>query len=175
MPAAPQDPFDLLGLPPRFDLDSAAMQRAYLLRSAAAHPDLAQDPAHDPAAADSAAALNRARQQLEDPESRADALLARLGGPAREADRSLPAGFLPEIMDVREQMEAAIAAGDAAATAHWHQWAMMRRAEHIASVTASFASLSSPPAQGTLKEIRRSLNAWRYIERMLEQLAAAER
>lgn len=166
-----KDPFELLGLPPRFDLDVAALQRAYLIRSAAAHPDLAEDLA---AAADSAA-LNRARQQLEDPESRADALLARLGGPSREADRSLPDGFLMEIMEVREQLESALAARDPVAVARWHDWATAERVRHIAEVGARFAALSNPPDPASLRQIRQSLNAWRYIERMLEQLAAAER
>lgn len=165
------DPFELLALPARFDIDPVALQRAYLIRSAAAHPDLA---AAATAAADSAA-LNRARQILEDPESRADALLSRLGGPSREADRSLPDGFLMEIMDIREQLDAAIASRDSAAAARLHEWAAAERARHIAEVGARFAALSTPADPASLRQIRRSLNAWRYIERMLEQLAAAEK
>ena len=33
-----------------------------------------------------------------------------------------------------------------------------------------FQSLSSPPAAESLAEIRIRLNAWRYIERLIEQL-----
>ena len=33
------DPFDALGLPARFDLDAETVRRAWLARSAGAHPD----------------------------------------------------------------------------------------------------------------------------------------
>ncbi len=160
------DPFDLLGLPAAFQVDPAALARAYLARSAAAHPDLSDDPA----AAGDSAALNQARQALEDPEMRADVLLTRLGGPSREADRTLPEGFLAEMMAVREELEAAGAAGDSAAAARLEEWAGGQRAEHIARVGAMFQGLTGEPAQASLKAIRRELNAWRYIERMLEQI-----
>jgi len=162
-------------LAPRFDLDPATLQRAYLARSAAAHPDLTADPA----APDLAAALNHARQTLEDPESRAEALLAALGGPGREADRSLPDGFLAQIMAVREELEEAVAAKDEAASSRLGDWANERRKHHIGAVGEAFAALTCPPPPptptpptGDLRAIRRELNAWRYIERMLEQLRA---
>jgi DnaJ-domain-containing protein 1 len=166
----PDDPFSTLGLPPSFEIEPAALQRAYLARSAAVHPDHADDPA----AMDQSAAINRARQTLEDPESRADALLARLGGPSKEADRSLPPGFLPEIMDIRQQLEEAAGSGDAAATARLEDWAATRRAQSIADVRERFRGLGTPPDPAALKSIRTALNAWRYIERMLEQVRAGE-
>jgi len=101
---------------------------------------------------------------------RADVLLTRLGGPSREADRTLPEGFLAEMMAVREELEAAGAAGDSAAAARLEEWAGGQRAEHIARVGAMFQGLTGEPAQASLKAIRRELNAWRYIERMLEQI-----
>jgi molecular chaperone HscB len=164
----PFDPFDLLGVPPRFDIEPAVLQRAYLVRSASLHPDAA-----GPEAEGSSAALNRARQVLEDPESRADALLLRLGGPAREAERGLPAGFLAEIMSVREELEQAIASGDQVTRDRFEQWAAQRRAGHIAATSAKFKALALSPGMAELAAIRRELNAWRYIERMLEQLRTA--
>lgn len=167
----PDDPFSTLGLPPSFEIEPAALQRAYLARSAAVHPDHADDPG----ASELSAALNRARQTLEDPESRADALLSRLGGPSKEADRSLPPGFLPEIMEIRQQLEDATGSGDAAAAARLEDWAASRRAQSIADVRERFRGLGTPPDPAALKSIRTALNAWRYIERMLEQVRAGER
>ena len=164
----PPDPFETLGLPPAYRIDPAALQRAYLLKSASLHPDLADDPL----AAESSAALNRARQVLEDPEARADALLLRLGGPPREAERSLPDGFLAEIMSVREELQDAALSGDSAARHRLKQWADERRDAHIASVTRRFDALPPTPTPAHLRDIRRELNAWRYIERMLEQIDA---
>lgn len=167
MPAASRDPFETLGLEPRFDLDSAAVERAYLRLAAAAHPDVAGD---DAEAARRTAEINDARAVLLDPERRASALLHKLGGPAKDQDKSLPRDFLGEMMELRETIEAAIAGGGDGERATWRAWALKRRAEFIASVGAAFAALASPAAESDLRAIRTRLNAWRYIERLIEQL-----
>lgn len=159
------DPFDQLGLAPAFDLDPAALERAYLARSAALHPDLA---AGDADAARRSALLNQSKRTLEDPERRADALLTRLGGPAREQHKALPDGFLAEIMETREAVEEA--GRDPEARARWETWAEERRREHIAVVSGLFKALGERPGPAALAAIRTRLNAWRYIERLIEQL-----
>lgn len=153
------DAFDLLGLEPRFDLDPAEVQRAFLAQSARLHPDRQTG---DELAA---ARLNTARQTLADPEQRATALLLRLGGPSKEQDRTLPDGFLPAMMEARERLEDARAARDAAAVDAWLEWAEGRRREHVAQVSGLFAG---QPVD--VRAVRRELNAWRYIERMIEQI-----
>lgn len=170
-PAASRDPFTTLGLPPRFDLDPADIERAYLARAAAAHPDLAgDDPARAAEAAQAAAALNHAKAALLDPESRARALLARLDPAAKPDSKDLPDGFLMEIMETRMGLESAVADQDAAALDRWRQWAADQRRSSIDAMTARFAALTDPPQPAQLADIRRRLNAWRYIERMLEQI-----
>jgi molecular chaperone HscB len=161
------DPFDTLGLPARFDLDPLEVERAYLARSADLHPDLA---GADPDAERLAAELNGAKRALSDPEMRADALLRRLGGPTREKERSLPSGFLMEIMGIREEIESSAASGDPAAAAKWEEWAEGRRRELIGSISAMFAGLGDKPDADALRAIRVELNVWRYIERLVEQL-----
>ena len=163
MPA--HDPFTALGLEPRFDLTDAEIEAAYLTRVASVHPDTAPagtTPA-DPAA------LNDARAALLDAERRANALLAHLGGPGPSEDKSLPDGFLMEMMEVRGEIEDAIDSGGDAERARWEAWADERRAEFVHDVSARFAA-----ADGSLPEplaaIRTRLNAWRYIERLIEQL-----
>lgn len=166
------DPFDALGLPPVFDLDGAAIQRAYLQRSAALHPDHAAAPA-DPETEARAAALNEAKATLEDPERRAAALLRRFGGPPKEADRSLPPAFLAEMMATREEIEEDRASGDPARMERWEDWAHERRAGHIKEVSRLFAAFTGgEPGEGeaVLRQIRQELNVWRYTERLLEQL-----
>lgn len=165
------DPFAIFGLPRRFDLDAAVVQRAYLSRSANLHPDLGIEPLGD-GGLDSAS-LNRAKSILDDPEQRADALLVLLGGPTREAERALPDGFLMDIMETRERLDDALRSGDRAAAAELEAWAANQRAAHISTVRDRFAALPAAPSPSQLREIRRELNAWRYIERMLEQLRDA--
>jgi curved DNA-binding protein CbpA len=161
-----REPFAILGIEPAFDLPPGRVEKAYLSRVAQIHPDLARD--ED--AASRAAILNEARATLLDPERRAGALLQKLGGPSPEADRSLPASFLAEMLEVREETEAAVATGDQPRIEHWRTWAADRRRAVIAEVSSLFASAGSPPVESSLREIRRMLNAWRYVERMLEQL-----
>lgn len=162
MATAP-DPFDALGLPARFDLARDLIERHYLARVACAHPDASPG---SPDAALSAAALNDARATLADPERRAAALLQRLGGPPAEQDKTLPPGFLAEMMEARSEMEGDLESGDPATRDRWRAWASARRAALIADVAAAFAG--APGAD--LPAVRRLLNAWRYVERTLEQL-----
>lgn len=121
-----------------------------------------------------AAALNQARGVLTDPESRAEALLLRLGGPRKEDDRTLPPTFLAEMMEVREEIEAAIGqAGEEAAAARmkWEEWARERRRGHIARVGELFAGGAGSGDPSALRQVRIELNMWRYAERLIEQLA----
>jgi curved DNA-binding protein CbpA len=161
------DPFDALGLPASFDLAPTLIERAYLSRAASVHPDLSEE---DPEQAVRAAAINRARVVLLNPEQRADALLRRLGGPAKEQDKSLPTGFLASIMELREEVEAEAASGDALRIAARREWARLQGSEYASRVGSLFQNLGTPPEPVALTEIRRELNAWRYIERLIEQL-----
>lgn len=169
------DPFAQLGLPRTFDLTPQQIETAYLRRVTAIHPDagdhllLERDPDAESTESDAASArLHAARDALANPENRANSLLALLGGPGKEQDRSLPDGFLPHIMEVREQIEAKMT--DPTAIATWRTWAIERRRNHQTRVASLFAAAADRADPATLKEIRRELNAWRYIERLLEQL-----
>lgn len=174
---SPSDPFDILGVPARFDLAPRELRAAYLAKSAALHPDVAG--IEDDAAG---SALNQAKGILENPEARAEALLRRLGGPTKEMDRSLPATFLQEMLETREEIEAALGSGSTAEREKWERWAEARRRDHIEKVAELFrAALSSGAEsgkaadQGVLRAIRTELNMWRYVERLIEQLNESER
>lgn len=174
--AGQPDPFDLLGLPARFDLSEDEVRSAWLARAAEAHPDHADDPL-DPG--ESAAALNDARRTLADPERRAGALLARLGGPSERDDTSLPPELLMEFMEAREALEEAVGSHDGAAIERSRAWALDRRESHIRAVGAMFdeahaAGDRDPQRAMTLRAIRVELDAWRYAERMLEQIDRVE-
>jgi hypothetical protein len=134
-----------------------------------------------------AAALNEAKRVLANPESRAEALLRRLGGPRKEEDRSLPPEFLHEMMEVREEIEGAVEGKDAEAIRRWESWADERRGAHIKAVNGLFSELlgenegregrGSGLADGEhqrRRAIRMELNMWRYVERLIEYLDQAE-
>jgi molecular chaperone HscB len=163
-PSTPADPFAALGLPRRFDVNLGALQRAWLAETARLHPDRLDAP---PDAAARLALLNESKCALEDPERRAAALHALLGGATKEQDKSLPDGFLMEMLELRQRMEEEVASEGDAARRRWEEWAAARRGEYIGRVGGMFAHGADAAA---LKAIRLELNAWRYIERLIEQL-----
>lgn len=167
------DPFALLGLARRFELNPADLQSAYLRRSAALHPDRLLDPLEQAQAAVEAARINDARAVLADGEQRANALLRLLGGPAKELDKSLPDGFLVEMLEVRQEMEQRLQTGDLAERQALEEWAQGQRAQFRKVVGDLFAAVAhdgSAQNPDVLRQLRMQLNAWRYIERMIEQL-----
>lgn len=161
--------FAVFGLPLRFELDLADLDRRFAALGRATHPDLAgDDPAAQLDAMDLSAKVNEAYRVLRDDEERANLLLTLLGGPSREADKTLPEGFLPLIMITREELAEAQLEGDADKIAAIEADARAQRAARLREVARLFA-LASPPDPETLRQIRIELNALRYFERLLEQ------
>jgi molecular chaperone HscB len=171
------DAFDRLGLPAKFDLTADEVERAHLGRMMLAHPDLAgeADPFGPPIGAGleedettESAALNEAKETLLNPERRADVLVLRLGGPSRLGEKGLPPGFLVEFMESREAIDAVLQGADEAGKTRWRLWAAAERSKFVDRVSGLFRRGGS--GEASLREIRVQLNAWRYIERAIEQL-----
>lgn len=159
------DPWAVLGLERNARTAPGEIERAYLEAMSGAHPDRG--------GAGDAERLNRARRTLLDAESRCNTLLHLIGGPGPSDDKSLPDGFLMEIMDTRMEIEEAIALGGDADRDRWNDWAEDRRAEYAERVAALFDSAGDELPKSSGVEIRKTLNAWRYIERLIEQLDPA--
>jgi len=164
--ASHDDPFDRLGVEARFDLDAATVDAAHRALLMRLHPDRLSDPVEQADAARTMALVNAARATLLDDERRADALLRRLGGPAKEADQSLPPSFLMEMMERREAMEEILAEGDPDERRALVDWARAARAERLAAIEPLLAAADSD----SLRRARLEMNALRYIERMAEAL-----
>src|SRR3954449_3397296 len=107
------DHFDRLGLPRRFAVDPAAVERAYIARSRAVHPDyhLSGSSADLSASLELSAAINEAYNTLRDPFTRAEYLLTLEGGPSAAGHKQMPAAFLAEMLELRERVEEARAGG----------------------------------------------------------------
>lgn len=163
------NPFSLLGLPETYEVDRAQIERAYRLRLSGVHPDTG-GAAGDPADPADSAALNRARSILLSDEQRAIALLDLLGGPGAGDCKDLPDGFLMQVMLKRQEIEDAIESGGEDEREHWEQWGEQERRAYRLRVGTMFASLPDQPGERSLRELRVQLNAWRYIERLIEQL-----
>ena len=159
------DPFSLLGLEPRFDLDETELQRRFLAESSANHPDRFADPLDQADAAERSSAINQAHQTLVDPESRARALLKLLGVSMDANDATLPPAMLMEVMEIREEMEQAIADQDHPTLDRLRTWALDQRQAHLSELTTRFEASPVDTAA-----VQKALNALRYTQRMLDQM-----
>lgn len=101
------DYFHRLGLPRRFSVDTAELERAYLTRSRAIHPDYHQtgSGAELAASLEISAALNEAYTTLQDPLARADYLVMLDGGPNASEHRQMPPEFLAQMLEAREAID----------------------------------------------------------------------
>ena len=164
-----EDPFEILGIQPRFVIDPADVRRRVIRRAAKLHPDRAPDPVTAAEQARELARVNEAASEVLDDIVRAEHLLSRLGGPGPSDDRTLPDGFLESMLSTRMELEEAVASGDDAGRRRLADWA---REEWDARKAAVAAILDREGSFDTdeLVLVRREINRWRYSQRMLEQL-----
>ena len=164
MPAM-TDYFERLGLPRRFSIDAADVERLYLARSREVHPDFHSLESDDDqrAAIELTASLNQAYTTLKDPYRRADYLLGLLGGPTAGQEKSLDQSFLMEMMETRERMDEIREAGHDLRELELDLERQL--SEVIADVGGRFES-EKPDLAG----IRRRLNAAKTILSLLRDL-----
>jgi molecular chaperone HscB len=163
--------FERLGLPRRFRLDSAEMERSYLARSREVHPDFT---GNDPAGLQKSAALNEAYTTLRDPFRRAEYLLTVQGGPTAGDVRQMPAEFLEEMLDVRMQIEEIKQIRDTDRSDRLNmEIALVHRRDRLLDEAAKqfdqLASISGDKT-GALTAIRLTLNATKFIQGLLRDL-----
>lgn len=164
------DPFALLGLPPRFDLDTQAIEARFRERSRELHPDrFANAPAAERAQAlVRSRALNDAYQVLRRPQRRAEALLERAGLTIGDQEKLDPA-FLMEILELREELAEARAAGKLDEVVRLQKAMQQRQRAIEAGLTPLFAA-GDPES---LTAAKRDLITLRYVVRYLDECAAA--
>src|SRR5262245_56453788 len=162
------DHFERLGLPRRFSVDAAELERAYLAQSRAVHPDyhLAGSDAELAASLELSAAVSEAYNTLRDPFLRAEYLLKLEGGPSASEDRRMPSALLAGMLEAREEIERA--RGNAAETARLDAEFTRRYDKILADVGVCFAEYAKlpagPPTRGAiLLKIRGLLNAAKYV------------
>lgn len=166
------DPFAILGLEARFDLSDAEITAAYRSKARECHPDrfAGADAAELADATRRSAAVNDAYRVLLNPVWRADYMLRACGGPGPDAVRDVPPDLLGEVMMLREQIDADAACGNHEALArHRASVEASRRAalETIAQATRRLPNAS----EAEKRSLRISINAMKYYENLLEQLA----
>ena len=175
-PAVAPTPFETLGLETAFALDPAALRARVLALSRRMHPDYFSTaaPEERELAERNTAELNSAQRVLGDELRRADWLVKHLEGPDENQERSLPAPFLQEVLEWNETIEAA-RTGEAGPDAWAAVEALGRTlAAERASLMAEAGALLTPlpPSRSpVLAEVRKRLNAVRYVDRALREIA----
>jgi molecular chaperone HscB len=164
------DPFALFGLPPRFDLETSAIETRFRERSRELHPDrFATAPAAERAQAlVRSRALNDAYQVLRRPQARAEALLARAGLSIGDHERLDPA-FLEEILELREELAEARLAGRLADVSRLQESMHARRKALESGLVPLFAAGD----EASLARAKRDLITLRYVMRYLDECDAA--
>lgn len=171
------DHFERLGLPRRFSVDPAAVERAYLARSRAVHPDFHHlgSAAEQRASIELTAALNEAYIAVKDPYRRAEYLLSLLGGPSAREEKNLDQAFLAAMLDLRERIEEAKASADPAALAAIEGELTGMRDERMRAIAGQFdrydgLPLDHPDRATILADIRRGLNAVKTVQSLLRDI-----
>jgi molecular chaperone HscB len=174
------DHFGLFGLPEKFAVDGAALERKYLELSREHHPDrhATKSPAERLAAVQRTTDLNLAYKVLRDDFARAELLLRRRGMDTSEEEAqdhraTVDTGLLMEVLELREALAEARAANDMdkvqalAADVRAHDAAAWER------IGQGFAALDEGDAS-QLATILGALTKIRYYRRFLEEVAAIE-
>jgi len=163
-----EDHFRLFGLPRRYSIDTDDLHRRFLSISRNIHPDFfGNQPAEmRNLALRLSAQVNEAYRTLRDPLLRAEYMLESAGGKSSAADKSVPEDLLAEVMALREEIENASASGDSGALAALRRRIESRRRDIEAQVTALCEQLDEP-SDRVRSDLRRQLNAWRYLNNLL--------
>ncbi len=173
--------FDLLGLPLRFAVDPAEIERNYLARSRELHPDYHQQgsTAQQRVSMEMTAALNEAYTTLKNPFRRAEYLLRLHGGPTAAEVKEMEPAFLEEMLELRMEIEELRHSGaaDSPARAAMEQQLRQRNERMMDDVSRRFAEWEALPANDSrgprvLLQVRQLLNATKYIQGLLRDLHA---
>jgi molecular chaperone HscB len=169
------DPFETLGVEPRFALDLASLEQRHRDLSKALHPDRysGSTAAERRMALSRAIDVNEAFRVLKDPIRRAEALVRRAGVPVGEtAEPKPPPALLMEMMEVREELADAARAKDLRKVGELGASMSARRAEIEARLGRGLDAAKGDPQK--IAETLPALGELRYIRRFLDEVNAIE-
>ena len=166
--------FDVLGLPRGVDVDRAELERAYRERSLRLHPDRAgkDDPRERRLSLERTALLNEAYKTLRAAEPRAFYLLALHGLDLKKDEGravTVPPKILEEVLEMREQLDSARAAGDDEQVSALSDRVRVQSATTLSAAQSALRRLERTPADAAARdEAAQALARLRYHHRFLE-------
>ena len=172
------DPFATLGFERRYHLDKALLDRRYRELQQALHPDKhASAPASERALTlRKAIEVNEAYRVLRDDQKRGEALLALLG--RQLTDQTADPELLMEMMELREALSDARAAGDPAQVARMAAEVTEKATAVSRQLSEVFARMELPaagtPEPQALTDAQTLLSRLRYYRRFQDEVAQFE-
>lgn len=176
--APTENPFEVFGLPLAHAVDRSDLRRRLLRFSRLVHPDFfaTAGEAQRTRAEHASAALNVAHEILAGEASRADWIVRHLGGPDELAERAMPREFLMEVLEWNEALDAARSASPGAperlALERLAGELEARRGALLEEIARRLTPLPARTDADALREVRKLLNAARYVEKTLAEIAA---
>lgn len=175
-----QDRFAALGVPRKFSIALDEAEGNFKKLSRQVHPDrfATADPRARKAALSRTVQLNEAWRTLKDPMRRAEYLLELAGFGLKGDDRKRPSedaatrevtappALLMEILELREELAAALRAGDSAKVHAMAEAMRARRADTLAALAAAL----DDPGSAHLEEAARLMVGLRYYQRFLDEV-----
>jgi len=165
------DPFAILGLSPKFDIDLADAERRHRDLSKALHPDryAGRPPAERRRALGKAIEVNEAWRTLRDPIRRSEALLEHLGLHVDEGEEPKPdPELLMEMMELREELADAGRSKNEQRLGELTTKVKARETKVTETLAREFANGRDP------EKLLRALGELRYYRRFLDEAAAFE-
>ncbi len=168
-------PFEVLGIEPSARLAKGVVRKRLLKLSRLTHPDFFTSATEEEreGAELASAALNRAQTLLDDSMRRLDWLVNWLGGPSESDERQMPQAFLMEVLEWNETLEEGREAAPGSAERNTlDSLEASLKSERGDLEGQLLAGLDPLPERdsSSLTELRRSLNAVRYIDRTLGEI-----
>ena len=162
--------FQLFGVPARFEVDLSALEARYRELQREVHPDrfAGASQAEQRVSMQLSTRVNEAYQTLKSPLGRAAYLLHLHGvDPEFETNTAMPAEFLADQMERREELEAAVAASD------WQRLISLS-SDLGMDQHALFARIERQLEAGDWSEAAATLRQLKFLEKFGEDIASAE-
>jgi molecular chaperone HscB len=169
------DPFAILGLDPRFDLDASLLEERHRELSRVLHPDkhAGASGSERRMSLSRAIEVNEAFRILKDPIRRAEKLFEQSGIPTGEASQSKASpALLMEMMEAREELADAARAKKLDKVVALGAAMQERQAKLVARLARDLAAAGADRA--SLLEAEKVLGELRYAKRYLDEVAAFE-
>lgn len=172
------DPFDVLGLEARFELDLGALDARQRELSRALHPDryAGRGSAERRQALSRSIEVNDAVRLMKDAVRRAEALLARHGVELSEKDPGAQPSqaFLMDVLELRDELGGAQRRADLEKVERLAQGFRASETELLSVLAERFAALppNQPWSAADVEPITHKLGELRYLRRLLEEANA---